>query len=176
MCALIWAPRDGPNYMCGCATSTVPHLRKSWSSITLSHYNADSGPRRPRLDLIGSEALPTVPATLYKLLQLKLCRLWLTWRGVRMRMLTDSFKVTRSGNEHPQFSISPNDHALENMLTFLPDSHWSWAVGVFKCLRQLAQTILAGRCSRKHLKDTFAWRCNEVMDLSAAEIGRVQWI
>lgn len=115
MCALIWAPRDGPNYMCGCATSTVPHLRKTWSSITLSDYKADIGPYRPGLDLIGSEALPTVPATLYKLLQLKLCRLWLTWRGVTMTMLTDSLKVTRSGNEHPQFSISPNDHAIENI-------------------------------------------------------------
>lgn len=68
-------PRDGANYMCGCATLTVSHLRKSWSSITLSHYEADSRPRRPRLDLLGSEALPTVPATLYKLVQLKLCRL-----------------------------------------------------------------------------------------------------
>lgn len=35
MCALIWPPRDGPNYTCGCATSTVSHL--GWS-ITLSQY------------------------------------------------------------------------------------------------------------------------------------------
>lgn len=180
MCALIWAPRDGPNYMCGCATSTVSHLRKSRSSITLSHYSADSGPRRPRLDLLGSEALPTVPATLYKLVQLQLRRLWLTWRGVRMTMLTGSLKVRRSGSEQPQFWILNltkwSRYSQYKALTFLPDSHLSWAVCACECLRQLAQTVLARRCSRKHLVDTFAWRCNEVMDLSAAEMGLVQWL
>lgn len=145
MCALIWPPRDRPNYTCGCATSTVPHLRRSCSSITSSPCEADtrstSSMTRPPL-LRG-----TVPATLYKLVQLKLCRLWLTWRGIHMRMLTGWLKVRRS--ESKTCSIFQSYRMIVLSWQHLKSkSDFARAVCVCGCFCLLALTVWAQRCSR----------------------------